>query len=97
MVVVHPSRLSDFWRYLGSCGRQVPSWGAFTLAVNRGRDCIVDQSNTGRLAASGEIFAGMDDDFDGAGRVGHDHPQTRYRTRPRQSQYSFSIRNGQTF
>ena len=33
------------------------------MAVNRGRDCIVDQSNTGRLAASGEIFAGMDDDL----------------------------------
>ena len=64
VVVVHQSRAREFWWYATGMDKQIPPyWGTFKLVVNYGRDCIVDQANTGRLAASGEIFAGMDDDL----------------------------------
>jgi hypothetical protein len=57
ILVVHQSRALQF------SGRWFP-FGKFTLVINYGRDCLVDQGNTGRLAATGGILiGGMDDLF----------------------------------
>ena len=57
IVVVHESRIdafrsSDFDRF-----------ARFTVVVNRGRDCLIDQCNAGLLAAHGEIQCWTQDDL----------------------------------
>jgi hypothetical protein len=60
VLVVHHSRIAEFWRYFnGSAG----IWGSLHVVTNWGRDCLVDQGNSGRLAATGEIIIGSMDDL----------------------------------
>ena len=60
IVVVHASRLGDFW---APSGIAMGSWGRFTVVVNHGRDCLVDQCNEGMKAATGEILIWNQDDL----------------------------------
>jgi len=61
ILVVHESRWreldgSDLWRL------RPHGWGTFRLVVNTGRDCVVDQLNTGADRSTGAIVhASMDD------------------------------------
>jgi hypothetical protein len=57
IVVVHESRAQQFIQH------DYPTFARFTIVVNRGRDCLVDQCNAGLLAASGEILCGNQDDM----------------------------------
>ena len=56
IVIVHQSRILQYL--------SVPlPFGKFTVVVNYGRDCLVDQCNAGMLAAQGEIWLGNQDDM----------------------------------
>jgi len=64
LVVVHESRQFDFWWHnTGLMKERTQPWGNFRVVVNHGRDCIVDQCNTGTLAASGDILVHSMDDL----------------------------------
>src|ERR1700722_8400877 len=67
ILVVHHSRYEKLEEYLPFyCADVVQSeagWGRFTVVINYGRDCLVDQSNAGVAAASGEIILGNQDDM----------------------------------
>ncbi len=65
IIVVHHTRIVKFWAYFKWVEICNPvSWfGRFTVVTNYGRDCVVDQSNAGMEAASGEIFIGNQDDM----------------------------------
>lgn len=59
IVVVHESRILEFWKSpFILCG-----WRKFSVVINNGRDCLVDQCNEGLLAASGEIIIWNQDDL----------------------------------
>jgi len=66
ILVVHSSRIEraqlqfDSWFENNWC---VGAFGRFTVVVNYGRDCLVDQSNAGIEAATGEILVGNQDDM----------------------------------
>ena len=60
IVVVHESRARDFRLHDGLLWA---AFGRFTVVVNYGRDCLVDQCNAGQLAMSGEILVGNQDDM----------------------------------
>ena len=62
IVVVHHSRINSFWDCFGGIVFH-HRWGKFTVVVNQGRDCLVDQCNAGQLAAQGEIIVGNQDDM----------------------------------
>ena len=75
IVVVYHSRLQEFWEAFSAqeypdafCVPHnyvngVSHWGRFTVVTNYDRDCLVDQSNAGHFAASGEIIVGNQDDM----------------------------------
>ena len=66
IVIVHESRLRDFWNSFTWGDAVAPwlsKWGRFTVVVNHGRDCVVDQVNEGLKAATGEILIGTMDDL----------------------------------
>ena len=66
IVVVHVSRLSDFWRVMQEHVNMAfnrTQWGRFQVVTNFGRDCLVDQCNAGQLAAQGEIILDNQDDM----------------------------------
>ena len=65
IVVVHHSRIVSFYAFMrpSYIADPLKSWGRFTIAVNYGRDCLVDQCNAGQLAMSGEILVGNQDDM----------------------------------
>ena len=67
IVIVHESRIGEFWSSFGEdqdVGYSNPGgWGRFTVVVNHGRDCVVDQVNEGLKAATGEILIGTMDDL----------------------------------
>lgn len=64
IVIVHESRIAAFWEELASPPIvAMPEWGRFTVVVNHGRDCVVDQCNEGLKAATGEILIGTMDDL----------------------------------
>lgn len=63
LVVVHHSRAAQFWSGLAGCNGAPHKWGRFTVIVNRGRDCLVDQSNAAHIAMQGEIIVGNQDDM----------------------------------
>ena len=61
ILIVHYSRMSSYRSeglYFGA-----RPWGRFTVIVNYGRDCLVDQWNAGVSAASGEIVIYNQDDI----------------------------------
>jgi len=58
ILVVHQSR-RDMLNGLA----QFSKFGRFTVVTNYGRDCLVDQSNAGIAATSGEIIIGNEDDM----------------------------------
>jgi len=58
ILVVHQSR-RDMLNGLA----QFSKFGRFAVVTNYGRDCLVDQSNAGVAAASGEIILGNQDDM----------------------------------
>lgn len=60
ILVVHHSRMKEFWEHAPMWGMP---WGKVSVVTNYGRDCIVDQSNAGRAAATGEIIMGIQDDL----------------------------------
>jgi hypothetical protein len=64
ILVVHKSRAQDFYGMLVA-GSRVTSrlWGKVSYVINYGRDCLVDQSNAGIEAATGEILIGNQDDM----------------------------------
>ena len=62
VLIVHESRIAEMWANLIRWGA-APAWGRFTVVVNHGRDCIVDQANAGVVAASGEILIWSMDDL----------------------------------
>jgi hypothetical protein len=64
ILIVHESRVSEFWDHFKTMDTGwLPRWGRFTVVVNHLRDCVVDQSNEGMKAASGEIIIGAMDDL----------------------------------
>lgn len=71
IVVVHHSRVSMFYHELSEVRSDCSilpvasrsMWGRFTVVVNYGRDCLVDQCNAGQIAASGEIQCWNQDDM----------------------------------
>jgi len=62
ILVCHHSRISDLWSLRGELNVS-PRWGRFTVVVNHGRDCLVDQCNEGLKAATGEILIWNQDDL----------------------------------
>jgi hypothetical protein len=65
ILVIHHSRAREFYRTLSSPGAHIPAklWGTWSIVINHGRDCLVDQCNAGQLAAQGEIIVGNQDDM----------------------------------
>lgn len=63
IVVVHHSRIHDFWETFKTVPHGHTNWGRFIVVVNHGRDLLVDQGNAGLLAAAGEIIVGNQDDM----------------------------------
>jgi len=70
ILTVHESRVDELWEQLngsrgffGREGARIPDWGRFTIVVNHGRDCLVDQSNEALKAAQGEILIWCEDDM----------------------------------
>lgn len=60
ILVVHFKRLDLLWTFMEHAR---PYFGRFTVVVNTGRDCLVDQCNAGLLAAQGEIHCWNQDDM----------------------------------
>lgn len=67
ILVVHVSRIADFWACfptgMRDDDRNRTGWGKLQIVTNYGRDCLVDQCNAGQLAMSGEILVGNQDDM----------------------------------
>src|SRR5271157_2892278 len=61
ILVVHHSRIMQFHEM--SLQYADLRFGRFTVVTNYDRDCVVDQSNAGQIAASGEIILGNQDDM----------------------------------
>jgi hypothetical protein len=60
IIVVHESRAKAFRLHDGPFHS---SFGRFTVVINYGRDCLVDQCNAGQAAMTGEILVGNQDDM----------------------------------
>ncbi len=62
IIVVHESRLEEFWENLVSNGWKIRA-GVARAVNNVGRDCVVDQLNAAAKYATGDIIMGTMDDL----------------------------------
>ncbi len=74
VLIIHESNWAEFWTEYGgpppdgNAMYAVPHvgdvFGTFYVVQNHGRNCVVDQINTGAAAASGSLFVGIMDDLE---------------------------------